>query len=355
MENQSKYLFFYIFFSICSSNINKMMNYVKSQKELMNNIYKETIQNQNDLKNLIGNENGINPNIYGLDLINSAKDNLGVKYENFNKDLYKIQKHKFRFQVSALILFIIITIIGVGGYWLRRDYLPLISSMLLLLLAAPVFVMAGLETTYTFLSIDFCSSIGNSIISGIIPSEDKGLGTYLSCPPKETLLSISTAVYEYIVNFDYLFNQTETILENIAWLNESLGEDKRNNDYFKDLYETVEQKPLPVNKTKDDEEKKDIILRNLKCLGIINVIIAGLLSMTTCYTSRNSINYIEENYCYKNHGYMFRNVIFDMISAIFFIITSVGLNKLIVTMKSKYARALRGKKEFNNDIINDDE
>ena len=195
MENQSKYLFFDIFFSICSSNINKMMNYVKSQKELMNNIYKETIQNQNDLKNLIGNENGINPNIYGLDLINSAKDNLGVKYENFNKDLYKIQKHKFRFQVSALILFIIITIIGVGGYWLRRDYLPLISSMLLLLLAAPVFVMAGLETTYTFLSIDFCSSIGNSIISGIIPSEDKGLGTYLSCPPKETLLSISTAVY----------------------------------------------------------------------------------------------------------------------------------------------------------------
>ena len=93
----------------------------------------------------------------------------------------------------------------------------------------------------------------------------------------------------------------------------------------------------------------------MKCLGIINVIIAGLLSMTTCYTSRNSINYIEENYCYKNHGYMFRNVIFDMISAIFFIITSVGLNKLIVTMKSKYARALRGKKEFNNDIINDDD
>ena len=43
-----------------------MMNYVKSQKELMNNIYKETIQNQNDLKNLIGNENGINPNIYGF-------------------------------------------------------------------------------------------------------------------------------------------------------------------------------------------------------------------------------------------------------------------------------------------------
>ena len=97
-----------------------------------------------------------------------------------------------------------------------------------------------------------------------------------------------------------------------------------------------------------------IVLRNLKCFEIINYIIAGLLSMTSCFTARNSINFIEEKYCYKNHAYMFRNVIFDMISAIGFIIMSVGLNKLIVTMKNHYARALRGKKEFNTDIINDD-
>ena len=333
-----------------------MMDYVKEQKEMMNNIYKETIDNQNYLKKLMKDDESINPNIYGLDLINSAKVDIAKKYDNFERDLYSIQKHKFRFQVSTLILFIIISVVGVSGYWIRRDYIPLIASMLLLLFAAPVFVMAGLETTYTFLSIDFCSSIGNSIISGIVPSEDKGLGTYLSCPPKETLRSISTGVYEYIANFDYLWNETETIINNNEWLkkeNISVGIDKRNNDYFQKKYSQVENISLPVNYTDNDRKNKEIVMRNFECFRIMNYVIAGLLSMTSCYTSRNSINYIEEQYCYENHGYMFRNVIFDMISALGFIIMSIGLNKLIVTMRRKYAKALRGKKEFNDDVIND--
>ena len=331
-----------------------MMDYVLKQKELMNNIYKETIDNQNFLIELMKDNESINPNIYGLDLINSAKADLAKKYDNFERDLYSIQKHKFRFQISTLILFIIISVVGVAGYWIRRDYIPLIASMLLLLFAAPVFVMAGLETTYTFLSIDFCSSIGNSIISGIVPSEDKGLGTYLSCPPKETLRSISTAVYEYIANFDYLWNETKTIINNNDWLknNITLGEDKRNNTCFERLYSKVKN-ITPTGNNTDRYRNKEIVMRNFECFKVMNLVIAGLLSMTSCYTSRNSINYIEEQYCYENHGYMFRNVIFDMISALGFIIMSIGLNKLIVTMRRKYAKALRGKKEFNDDVIND--
>ena len=333
-----------------------MVDYVQKQKELMNNIYKETIDNQNFLIELMKDDESINPNIYGLDLINSAKVDIAKKYDNFERDLYSIQKHKFRFQVSTLILFIIISVVGVSGYWIRRDYIPLIASMLLLLFAAPVFVMAGLETTYTFLSIDFCSSIGNSIISGIVPSEDKGLGTYLSCPPKETLRSISTAVYEYIANFDYLWNETKTIINNNDWLknNITLEEDKRNNTLFEDLYKEVKN-ITPTGNNTDNDRNKEIVMRNFECFKVMNLVIAGLLSMTSCYTSRNSINYIEEQYCYENHGYMFRNVIFDMISALGFIIMSIGLNKLIVTMRRKYAKALRGKKEFNDDVINDDD
>ena len=333
-----------------------MMDYVLKQKELMNNIYKETIDNQNFLIELMKDNESINPNIYGLDLINSAKADIAKKYDNFERDLYSIQKHKFRFQISTLILFIIISVVGVAGYWIRRDYIPLIASMLLLLFAAPVFVMAGLETTYTFLSIDFCSSIGNSIISGIVPSEDKGLGTYLSCPPKETLRSISTAVYEYIANFDYLWNETKTIINNNDWLknNITLGEDKRNNTCFERLYSKVKN-ITPTGNNTDRYRNKEIVMRNFECFKVMNLVIAGLLSMTSCYTSRNSINYIEEQYCYENHGYMFRNVIFDMISALGFIIMSIGLNKLIVTMRRKYAKALRGKKEFNDDVINDDD
>ena len=82
-----------------------MMDYVQKQKELMNNIYKETIDNQNFLIKLMKDDESINPNIYGLDLINSSKVNLNKKYDDFTRDLYSIQKHKFRFQVSTLIQF----------------------------------------------------------------------------------------------------------------------------------------------------------------------------------------------------------------------------------------------------------
>lgn len=336
-----------------------MIDYVKEQKEIMKKILKETLENQKNLEKLVENDKNVDTNIYGLDLIEKAHLDMEKKINNFDKDLNKIQKHKFNFQITVLVLFIIISLVGVAGYWIRKVLIPWIASILLLLFAAPVFIIAGLETTYTFLSIDFCSSIGNSVISGIIPSDNKGLGTYLSCPPKETIWSISTANYDYISNFDYLYNETEFIFSNRTWLKDlSLGTDKRNNAYFKELYEKVEKIELPTNKTirrDDDEEKKGLVLRNLKCFGIMNVIMAGLLSMTSCYTARNSINFIEEKYCYNNHGYMFRNVIFDMISAIGFIIISVGLNKLIKTMETRFAKVYRGKKEFNDDIINNED
>ena len=334
-----------------------MMDYVKEQKNIMKKIFKETLDNKGILDKLVENDKNVDTNIYGLDLIEKAHLDIEKKLNNFDKDLYKIQRHKFNFQIAVLVLFIIISLFGVAGYWIRKYYIPWIASILLLLFAAPVFIIAGLETTYTFLSIDFCGSIGNSVISGIIPSDNKGLGTYLSCPPKETMRIISTDAYDYIANFDYLYNETEFIFSNRTWLkNLTLGTDKRNNDYFKELYEKVDKIELPTNisiKRPDDEEKKNLVLRNLKCFGIMNVIMAGLLSMTSCFTARNSINFIEEKYCYNNHGYMFRNVIFDMISAIGFIITSVGLNKLIKTMETRYAKVYRGKKEFNDDIINE--
>ena len=262
----------------------------------------------------------------------------------------------------SLVLFIIISIVGVAGYWVRREYIPWIASIILLLLSIPVFAMAGLETTYTFLSIDFCSSIGNSIISGITPSEDKGIGTYLSCPSKEAMRSISTAIYQYIISFDYLYNQVEQIFndDDYTMFNDfSLGTDKRNNTYFQELYNRI--KDYQITNSSDDKRDKEkyrrkkVVLNDLKSFGILNVLLAGLLSMTSCYTAKNSINYIEEKYCYKNHAYMFRNVIFDTLAALGFVIISVGLNKLIITMRTHFARALRGKKEFNTDIINDDD
>lgn len=342
-----------------------MMDYVASQKKLMESIYDETFKHKNNLINIFKEENeqNVNFSIYGESIIKDSHKTLAEKLHNFNEDLYAIQKHKFRFQVSSLVLFIIISIIGVAGYWVRREYIPWVAGLLLLLLAAPVFAMAGLETTYTFLSIDFCSSIGNSVISGIVPSENKGIGTYLSCPSKETMRTISTAIYQYIVSYDYLYDETEKYIKEKEWIGiESLGDDKRNNTYFQELYNIAMKAKIPENpnqqeqdNNKDDKTVLEKVRRNLGSFGIANSALAGLLSMTSCFTAKNSINYIEEKYCYKNHAYMFRNVIFDMIAALGFIIISVGLNKLIVTMRQHFSRALRGKKEFNSDIIGEDD
>ena len=334
-----------------------MKEKVQFQKKMLGTIFKDTYNNKTILDEIFKDVPNINTSFYGEPIINESYKILKEKYSDFDEDLYKIQAHKFRFQIASLVLFIIISLIGISGYWLRREYIPWIASLLLLLLSAPVFAMAGLETTYTFLSIDFCSSIGNSVISGIVPSENKGIGTYFACPSKEAMRTISTAIYQYIVNYDYLYNETAFWLSNKTWLNHlSLGTDKRNNLYFDELYKEVENlQPYKIDQEENDEYVKKLILRNLNSFKFFNYAMAGLLSMTSCYTAKNSVNLIEKEYCANNHAYMFRNVIFDTISAIGFIIISIGLNKLIITMKSHFKRALRGKKEFNTDIMDEDD
>ncbi len=342
-EYPSKFKNFFI--SLFSSNINDMIDYVEKQRELMDNIFKETMETQKNLEEIYKdsspNETQVNTSLYGHDLIVNDHNIVMEKMKNFGEDLNGIQSNKYNFQIASLVLFLIITIVSIAGFWIRREYIPWIASLCLLILSAPVFIMAGLETTYTFLSIDFCSSIGNSIISGIIPSENKGIGTYLSCPSKDTMRTISTAIYQYIVIFDELFEYTSSNIS--KWEKEGidLGVDKRNNSHFEYLYNTI--------KSKEDLEtysNRTMILRNLQGFGVMNVLLAELLSMSSCLGAKNSINHIEEYYCYVNHGYMFRNVIFDMLSAIGLAILSVGLNKLIIVMRSHFAKSLRGKKNL---------
>ena len=100
--------------------------------------------------------------------------------------------------------------------------------------------IAGIETAYTFLSIDFCITIGNAIISGITPSENTGLGSYLSYPSKETMRTLSTAIYQYIVNYDSLYKQTKENLSTYEIFEDiDLGNDKRDNDYLREVQKNL--------------------------------------------------------------------------------------------------------------------
>ena len=339
-----------------------MMEKVREEKALMKEIYdKDIIANKK-----IASEKDYKPklnidlSLYGQDIIEKDLKHLQSKLDNFELDLKSIQDNKYNYQITSIVLFIVISSIGISGYWIRREYIPLVSSILLLLFAAPMLAISGIETTYTFLSIDFCSTIGNSIISGITPSEDTGLGSYISCPSKETMRTLSTAIYQYIVNFDTLYEEIKYNVSINPYFNMySLGDDKRNNSYLRELRTNISQlnvtSDVSPKETTENEEFKDNIIHAINIFININYILAGLLSMTSCFTAKNIINYVEEFYCYENHGYMFRNIIFSIFAALGFVITAAGINKLIIVMRNRYSKALRGKKEFNTDIITEDD
>jgi hypothetical protein len=171
--------------------------------------------------------------------------------------------------------------------------------------------------------------------------------------------TISTSIYQYIVNFDNLYDQIRYNISNNTYFSVlNLGTDKRDNEYFRELKEKVELvnytsgNPLEEKRCK---ELKEDITASLDIFVYVNYILAGLLSMTSCLTAKNSINLIEQDYCYENHDYMFNNIVFSVLTGLGFIITSAGINKLIIVMRNRYARALRGKKEFNTDIITEDD
>ena len=93
-----------------------MMDFTQDQKELLRKVLDETLMNQQVLAGIFKNDKKVNTTIYGLNLIESDTNVLEQKLQSFYDDLYAIQKHKFRFQVSALILFLLISLIGVAGY-----------------------------------------------------------------------------------------------------------------------------------------------------------------------------------------------------------------------------------------------
>ena len=90
-----------------------MMNYVQDQKDLLNGIYEETFKNLKNLKELLKDEPNVNVTMYGENIIVETNKELSEKYDNFYDDLYRIQKHKFRFQVSSLVLHLFICVICV--------------------------------------------------------------------------------------------------------------------------------------------------------------------------------------------------------------------------------------------------
>lgn len=313
----------------------------------MEDIFDETLDALKSFEeNYKGNAN-VTTTLYDGDNIKKDHKLLVQKLENFSDDLGSRQKHKFRYQVCVYIIFILLSVVGLLGYYVRRAYLPWTAHILLLLFGASVFIIAGIETSNLFLSVEFCASIGNTIVSDFFPNENKGIGTYFSCPSKDTMRGISTAVYQMVQSFNYIYENVGNNSEVLEEYSMVLGTQKRNQTHFNTLLKNLKSSSM------DDKYKKEY-MKQIGSLMTLNNLMAGLLTMNGCRAAKNIIYYIEENYCYSNQYYIAGNIIAGWVSAFGFILVAIGLNKFITVMRFYFAKSLRGKKQFNEDVIDED-
>ena len=95
-----------------------MIDKVKEQKELMKNIYEKDVKENkklainNDYKSTFK----VDLSTYGEDIIEKDYQQLQTKLDNFEEDLKNIQVHKYNYQITSLVLFIIIYTLGISDY-----------------------------------------------------------------------------------------------------------------------------------------------------------------------------------------------------------------------------------------------
>ena len=338
----------YYFFN-ANSSINKVINFVEKQNNEMNKMYSETLNYMKIIKNTeIKNGKGEILNyikeIYMEDSITKDIKKTSEKMDNFTNDIKTTQVKKFIYQIIYLILLPILTTIGILGIFLRRNYLPWISSFILFITTSFLFYFLGIEIIFSFIGIEFCQNINNSITTGIIPSGNKCLGNYISCSSKDTQKKIHTAIYELNESFNIIYNFVYEQIKNLT--NSEI--DLYNLNYKKREEETYKNIKLKYS-IKGISESCDTLIN-------FNYVLSGLLSLSNCRTLKNNINYIEENFCGDGINYMIKNVSYGFFVCIGVFILSIGINKFITVMRKIAETALRGKGEFNDDILdNDDE
>jgi hypothetical protein len=155
---------------------------------------------------------------------------------------------------------------------------------------------------------------------------DKGIGVYVSCPSKNTQVMINTAKYELGNSFNKVIEQVnKTVLSINADEVSGLGVYRRNNSHFKYLADKVY-----VNETNAKN--------GLYALYHTNDILQGLDALSLCQCADDSINYLEEKFCYGNVSLQFSNLIYYFIGIFGLFLLSVGLNKLIVMLNPAYLR-----------------
>jgi hypothetical protein len=246
------------------------------------------------------------------------------KVQDFAEISYDTESSRFSYQIACIVMIPVLTIISLLFYKFKKSPMLLLCSIILFALIIPALVILGLNLAYFLLSIDICKDVNIYISSHTKPFMNRGIGVYVSCPSKNTQVMINTAKYELGTSFNQVIqNLNQTILAKYPEEISGLGIYKRNNTHFKYLADTKYSNETEISK-------------GLNAIYYTNNILQGLDALSLCQCADDSINYIEEKFCYGNITLQFKNLIYYFIGTFGLFLLSIGLNKLIVLLNPAY-------------------
>ena len=165
-----------------------------------------------------------------------------------------------------------------------------------------------------------CNDVKNILDKDLEPKMGKGIGYFITCPDKSVKKDIFSSKFIISKNFDYIYEElNKKYINYLNLTDQGLALKKRNNTYNKSLQKYFIQSENSTN-----------LSQGFETLSYYNDVLLALESLGVCEYARNSIYFIEENFCYKNIQAQQNGFIYYTLSAFGVLLVAIGLNKISV-------------------------
>lgn len=282
-----------------------MPTYVSS---LASNTYTLKYNTKATLIKTVFNQESISNNIQTLKTNNS-------KFTDYTTSKSSAMMSYF---ISNVVLVSVLTIIGLVGYFLKKEKFLLITSILIYSFIVPAFVVLGLNIGYFLMNIDYCAEVNKYTTSSFYPVNGKGIGYYTSCVSKENQVNLSTARYQISYSYNIAYDDINTYISTNLPTADHLPTNKRDNtalNAYKNTYSSVA----------DISSGVDLLIAYNNILEVVE-------PTFSCTKVDNIITYAENTVCYKNITEEFELLKFFFVGIFFLIPLAIGINKLIVVV-----------------------
>lgn len=221
----------------------------------------------------------------------------------------------------------VLTILGLFGYFIKKEKFLLVTSIILYALIIPAFVVLGLFIGYFLMNIDYCAEVNKFTTTNNFPVAGKGLGYYTSCVSKENKVNLSTARYEISYSYDLTANDiTRRCKDSNADL--KLPANKRDNALLQASLETA------MSYTSDQNMEQVVV--GIKLLMLYNNVLAIIEPVFQCTAVKDIVTYVEDPMCYLTLTNIFEAMKYFFVAIWFLIPLAIGLNKLIVVLDPQF-------------------